>query len=129
MLIDRDKELDLALWPFRIFRQAQHITQMFVIRHRQTQRTQCLIRHRTQLVTVHIGQFTTVQTAFNPVVFHQTHHGTPARLGGHHLLTQLVIITLQLAQSLLQAVHFRFAEGQLFLQLVAAVTVITQRGM
>ncbi|MNE30844.1 hypothetical protein D3C80_1243840 [compost metagenome] len=129
MLVHRDIELDLAFRTLRIFRQTQHVAQMFVIRYRQTQRTERLIRHRAQFVAVHIGQFATVQTTFNPVVFHHAHHCAPARLGGHHLLTQLMVITLKLTQFLLQTVHFRFAEGQLFFQLVAARAVVAQAGV
>lgn len=129
VLVHRDIELNLTLRPLRIFRQAQHIAQVFVIRHGQTQRTERLIRHRAQLVAIHIRQLAAVQAAFHAVVFHQAHHRAPARLGGHHLLTQLMIIAFQLAQFLLQAVHFGFAEGQLLLQLVAASAVVAQRRM
>ena len=36
MLVNRDEELDFALWAFWIFRHTQHIAQVFVIRNRQT---------------------------------------------------------------------------------------------
>ena len=60
MLIDRHEELNFALRTLWIFRHAQHIAQVFVIRHRQTQRTQRLIRHRTQLIAGEIGQLAAV---------------------------------------------------------------------
>ncbi|MNT60172.1 hypothetical protein D3C72_1977320 [compost metagenome] len=40
-----------------------------------------------------------------------------------------MVITLKLTQFLLQTVHFRFAEGQLFFQLVAARAVVAQAGV
>ncbi len=67
-----------------------------------------------------------MQTTFDAVVFHQTHHRAPARLGGHHLLAHFAVIALQLAQFTGQVVHFRFAEGQRFLQLIASGAVIAQ---
>ncbi len=45
MLINGDKELDFTLRAFRIFRNTQHIAQVFVIRDRQTQRPERFIRH------------------------------------------------------------------------------------
>ena len=98
MLINRYKELNFTFWPFWIFRHAQHVTQMFVICHRQTQRPQRLIRHRTQFITGKISQFTTVQTAFNTVIFHHPHHRAPPGFRRDYLLTHFVIIPLQLTQ-------------------------------
>ena len=99
---------------------------MFVVRYRQTQRTQRLIRHRTQLITAEIGELATMQTTFNAILFHQTQDGTPARFRADHLLTHLMILTLQLTQALLQVIHLRFTEGELFLQLIAAGAVVAQ---
>ncbi len=129
VLIDRHKELNFALRAFRIFRHAQDIAQVFVIRHRQTQRAERLIRHRAQLISGKIGQLAAVQTTFNPVVFHHSHHGTPARFGGNHLLALLVVVAFQLAQTTGQVIHLRFAEGQRFFQLVAARAVVAELGM
>ena len=39
MLINRHEELNFTFRTFWIFRHPQHVAQMFVIRHRQTQRT------------------------------------------------------------------------------------------
>ncbi|MNZ98195.1 hypothetical protein D3C78_1174720 [compost metagenome] len=55
VLIHRHKELNFAFRTFWIFRHTQHIAQMLVVRHRWAQRTQCLIRHGTQLITGKIG--------------------------------------------------------------------------
>ncbi|CSS65463.1 Uncharacterised protein [Shigella sonnei] len=60
MLINRHEELNFTFRTFWIFRHAQHVAQMFVIRHRQTQRTQCLIRHRAQIISGEISQLATV---------------------------------------------------------------------
>ena len=45
MLVYGNEELNFALRTLRIFRDTQHVTQMFVIGDRQTQRPQRLIRH------------------------------------------------------------------------------------
>ena len=94
MLVDGNEELNFALRTLRIFRDTQHVAQMFVISDSQTQRTERLIRHGAQLVGGKIGQLATVQTTLDAVVFHQAHHRAPARLGGHHLLAHFAIIAL-----------------------------------
>ena len=126
MLVDGNEELNFALRALRIFRDTQHVTQMFVIGDRQTQRTERLIRHRTQFVGREIGQLAAMQTTFDAVVFHQTHHRAPARLGADNLLTHFAVIAFQLAQFTGQVVHFRFAEGQRFFQLIATGAVVAQ---
>ena len=70
-----------------------------------------------------------MQTTFNAVVFNQTHHRTPARFRGGDLFADLVVIAFNLTQAFLQIIHFRFTEHDLFFELIATRTVVTQRGM
>jgi hypothetical protein len=70
-----------------------------------------------------------MQTTLDAVVFHQAHHRAPARLGGHHLLAHFAVIALQLAQPAGQVIHFRFAEGQRFFQLIATRAVVAELSM
>ena len=126
MLIHGDKELDFAFRAFRIFRNTQHIAQMFVIRDRQTQRAERLIRHGAQLICGQVSQLATMQATLHAVVFHQAHDRAPARFGADHLFAHFAVIALQLAQSAGQVIHFRFAEGQRFLKLIAARAVVAE---
>ena len=124
MAVHFDKELYLAFRTLRIFGQTQRITQMLVIRHRLAQCPERFIRHRTQCIGIFIGQFTAVEAALNTTLFHHPHHGTPARFGGNHLFTDLLVIALRFTQAFLQVVHFRFPDPQLFFQLIDTGTVM-----
>ena len=70
-----------------------------------------------------------MQTTLNVIVFHHAHHRAPARLGGHDLLAHFVIVAFQLAQATGQVIHFGFAEGQRFFQLITTRAVIAELRM
>ena len=74
-------------------------------------------------------KFATVQATFHVVVFHHPHDRTPARFRRHHLLAHLVIVAFQLAQATGQVIHFGFAEGQRFFQLITTRTVVAELAM
>lgn len=70
-----------------------------------------------------------MQATLHAVVFHQAHDRTPAGFSADHLFAHFAIIALQLAQPAGQVIHFRFAEGQCFFELVPPRAVVAELSM